>query len=84
MALMLIAGMANGLRVYYLVFMAQLLLVLCCFAMNLWTYLSFSYLQKVDKPTAVRGEEMVLSIGRGCETGSGSVHRASAQARQAV
>ena len=63
MALMLIAGMANGLRVYYLVFMAQLLLVLCCFAMSLWTYLSFSYLQRVDKSTAVRGEEMVLSIG---------------------
>ena len=63
MAVMLIAGMANGLRIYYLVFMVMLLMVLCCFAMSLWTYLSFSYLQHVDKNTVVRGDEMHLTVG---------------------
>lgn len=60
---MLIAGMANGLRIYYLVFMVMLLLTACCFAMSLWTYVSFSYLQKVDKDVAVRGETIHLTAG---------------------
>lgn len=63
MAVMLIAGMANGLRIYYLVFMVMLLLTLCCFAMSLWTYVSFSYLQKVDRDVAVRGESITLTVG---------------------
>ena len=63
MAVMLIAGMANGLRIYYLVFMVMLLIVICCFAMSLWTYVSFSYLQKLDKDVAVRGDTLNLSVG---------------------
>ena len=63
MTIMLVAGMANGLRIYYLVFMVMLLIVLCCFAMSVWTYVAFSYLQKVDKDIAVRGDTLTLSMG---------------------
>lgn len=63
MALTLLAGLANGLRLYYLVFITMLLLTLFCFGMSLWTYLSFSYLQKVDRSVAVRGEEIMLQLG---------------------
>ena len=63
MTVMLVAGMANGLRIYYLVFMVMLLIVLCCCAMSLWTYVSFSYLQKLDKDVAVRGDKLHLTVG---------------------
>jgi uncharacterized protein (DUF58 family) len=63
LGLALVGGMASGLRAYYLVFFSMLFLTLCCAAMSLWTYVSFSYLQRVDRQTAVRGEEIALRIG---------------------
>ncbi len=63
MGLTMLGGMASGLRAYYLASVSMLLLTLSCAAMSLWTYLSFSYLQRAGRVRAVRGEEIVLRIG---------------------
>ena len=63
LGLSLLGGLASGLREYYLVFFSMLFLTLCCAAMTLWTYVSFSYLQKAEREVAVRGETAALRIG---------------------
>lgn len=41
----------------------MLFLTLCCAAMTLWTYFSFSYLQAAERAVAVRGETLSLRVG---------------------
>ena len=63
LGLSLVGGLASGLRAYYLVFFSMLFLTLCCAAMTLWTYFSFSYLQAAERAVAVRGETLSLRVG---------------------
>ena len=63
LGLSLLGGLASGLRAYYLVFFSMLFLTLCCAAMTLWTYFSFSYLQAAERAVAVRGETVSLRVG---------------------
>ena len=63
MAVWLFGGQLTGLRTFYIAFFAQLLLLLCCVAMNCWTYLSFHYQQRLTQHSAVRGETATLHIG---------------------
>lgn len=63
LGLSLVGGLASGLRAYYLVFFSMLFLTLCCAAMTLWTYFSFSYLQAAERAVAVRGETVSLRVG---------------------
>ena len=63
LGLSLLGGLASGLRAYYLVFFSMLFLTLCCAAMTLWTYFSFSYLQAAERAVAVRGETLSLRVG---------------------
>lgn len=63
MAVWLFGGQLTGLRTFYIAFFAQLLLVLCCVAMNCWTYYSFNYQQSLTRHSAVRGETATLHIG---------------------
>ncbi len=63
MALCLLGGMINGIRAYYLVFFFQLALVCISLALNLWTILSFSYVQQIDEKRAVKGGFCQLHVG---------------------
>ncbi len=62
MVVWLFGGQLTGLRTFYIAFFAQLLLLLCCIAMNCWTYFSFNYQQRLTRHSAVRGETASLHI----------------------
>ena len=63
LGLSLVGGVPSGLRACYLVLFSMLFLTLCCAAMTLWTYFSFSYLQAAERAVAVRGETLSLRVG---------------------
>jgi uncharacterized protein (DUF58 family) len=62
MAACLIAGMYTGLRIYYIVFFTQLLVVIAMVAINLWTFHSFSYKQVLSDKVCVKGNETLLHL----------------------
>ena len=62
MPVFLIAGLYTGLRIFFFLLIAQLLLVLVIIALNQWTVRTFSYTQKLDITEAVKGEETVLHL----------------------
>ncbi|MGI5900482.1 MAG: DUF58 domain-containing protein [Christensenellales bacterium] len=63
MAACWVQGMITGIRAYYLVLLVQIILLLASVLMNVWTALSFAYLQKTDERRAVKGDVCNLSIG---------------------
>ncbi len=62
MAACLIGGMYTGLRIYYIVFFTQLLVVMAMIAINLWTFFSFSYKQELSDKVCVKGNETLLHL----------------------
>lgn len=62
MAACLVGGMYTGLRIYYIVFFTQLLVVLAMVLINLWTFHSFSYKQELSDKVCVKGGETLLHL----------------------
>ena len=62
MAACYLAGMYSGLRIYFIVFSAQLTAVIAVILINLWTIYVITYKQEVLKKVCVKGEETVLHL----------------------
>ncbi len=62
MLICLIFGMYTGLRIYYLVFLTQLLVVIAMVILNFWTFYSFSYKQDLSDKIRVKGELTSLHL----------------------
>ena len=62
MAACYIAGLYSGLRVYFIVFCAQLFAIITVVLINLWTIYVITYKHELPKRVCVKGEEMVLHI----------------------
>jgi len=62
MSLCLVFGMYSGLRVYYIVFFAQLFVVLSVVAVGVWTVCAFKYKQELSHETCVKGKEVTLRL----------------------
>lgn len=62
MAIMLLAGMYSGMRVYYIIFLIQLLIVIAVFIINFWTAQTFKFTQQLSRNICVKGEEVILNI----------------------
>ena len=58
----LFAGLYTGLRIWYVLLIAQILLVMAIFALNQWTLRTFSYTQTLDDSAAVKGSETTLHL----------------------
>lgn len=58
-----LAGRVTGQRLFFLLFFAQVLLLLCAYAMDLFTAYAFSYTQELDRPEAQKGETVTLTVG---------------------
>ena len=58
----LIAGWLTGERLCFLIFVTQLLLLLFCAAIILYTIRSFSFLQTISRQEAVKGETVILNL----------------------
>jgi uncharacterized protein (DUF58 family) len=63
MAVCWVQGMITGIRAYYLVLLVQMALLMTSVFMNIWTALSFAYLQNTDERRAVKGDVCNLNIG---------------------
>lgn len=59
----LLGGLATGLRLYYILFITLATMYLLCVGMNLWTFISFSYTQKLAADQGTRGESISLEVG---------------------
>lgn len=62
MAVCYVAGMYTGLRIYYIVFAAQLIAIVAVLLINLWTVYAFKYKQELLRKVCVKGEETVLHV----------------------
>ena len=62
MPVFLFAGLYTGMRVFFIVLIAQILLVLAIFGLNQWTIHTFSYTQTLDALEAVKGSETALHL----------------------
>jgi len=59
----LFAGLYTGRREFFLLFFILLFVLLYSLALNLWTLLSFSYIQNLSLPSVVKGSAVYLMIG---------------------
>ena len=62
MPVFLFMGMYTGMRLWYVLLMAQILLVLVIFGLNEWTLRTFSYTQTLDAASGVKGSETCLHL----------------------
>ena len=62
MGFCLFAGMYTGLRVYYIVFITQLLLIGTVLALNIWTVYSFRFEQLLNCKSCVKGDQTILQL----------------------
>ena len=62
MPVFLVAGLYTGMRLWFILLLAQILLVLFIFALNLWTLRTFAYTQSLDVTEAVKGSETALHL----------------------
>ncbi|SDN90212.1 DUF58 domain-containing protein [Acetanaerobacterium elongatum] len=62
LAVCLIGGLLTGERVFFIVFFAQLGVLILSVALNLWTILRFSFIQSVDREEAVKGDTINLTL----------------------
>lgn len=63
MAAFFLAGRVTGQRLFFLLFFAQAILLLCAYAMDWFTAYAFAYTQEVDKAEAEKGESVTLTVG---------------------
>ena len=63
MTMLLIAGLYSGRREFFLLFFIMLFVVICAFALNLWTIFSFSFIQDLTQQTVVKGSVTYLKTG---------------------
>lgn len=56
------AGLYTGLRVYYIVFFTQILVIISVIAVNLWTVYAFTYVQELPCKKSVKGEQTSLRL----------------------
>jgi len=63
MAFFLFAGLFSGRREFFLLFFIMLFVALYALALNIWTALSFSYVQELSLSSAVKGASPSLKIG---------------------
>ena len=62
MPVFLLAGLYTGMRLWFILLIAQILLTLFIFALNQWTLRTFAYTQSLDTNAAVKGSETVLHL----------------------
>ncbi len=62
MPVLLFAGLYTGMRIWYVILIAQILLVLAILGLNQWTVRTFSYTQTLDETEAVKGSETALHL----------------------
>ena len=62
MTLCFFFGLYTGLRIYFILFITQLLLIGTVLALNLWTIYSFRFEQLLDCRSCVKGEQAVLNL----------------------
>ncbi len=62
MPVFLFAGMYTGLRIFYFLLIAQVLLVLAILGLNQWTLRTFAYTQSLDDDAVVKGQETALHL----------------------
>lgn len=62
MPVFLVAGLYMGMRLWFILLLAQILLVLFIFALNQWTLRTFAYTQSLDVTEAVKGSETALHL----------------------
>ena len=62
MPVFLVAGLYTGMRLWFILLLAQILLVLFIFALNQWTLRTFAYTQSLDAAEAVKGSETGLHL----------------------
>ncbi len=62
MPVFLAAGLYTGMRLWFILLLAQILLVLFIFALNQWTLRTFAYTQSLDVAEAVKGSETALHL----------------------
>ena len=62
MPVFLFAGLYTGMRIWYVILIAQILLVLAILGLNQWTVRTFSYTQTLDASEAVKGSETALHL----------------------
>ena len=58
----LVAGLGSGVRVFYVLFFAQMFLALLALAMNIWAAFSFTYVQTLDVERTLHGRPVHLSL----------------------
>ncbi|MCL2068439.1 MAG: DUF58 domain-containing protein [Oscillospiraceae bacterium] len=61
--LLLLAGLGTGRREYYFMLTVMLLVVGYAFLLNIWTIVSFSYIQELNMQSCVKGNSAMLKIG---------------------
>ncbi len=59
----LLYGLYSGNRICYTLFFMQILILLAALALNLWTILSFSYVQTLNTREAEKGQTVTLHLG---------------------
>lgn len=62
MPVLLFAGLYTGMRLWFILLLAQILLILALLALNHWTVRTFSYTQKLDDSIAPKGSETTLHL----------------------
>ena len=62
MPVFLVAGLYTGMRLWFILLLAQILLVLFIFALNQWTLRTFAYTQSLDVSEALKGSETALHL----------------------
>ena len=63
MLILLLAGLATGRREYFFVLCIMLLVICYAAALNIWTFLSFSFVQELSHDTVVNGAAPVFRVG---------------------
>ncbi len=62
MPVFLVAGLYTGMRLWFILLIAQVLLLLIIFALNQWSLRTFAYTQSLDAAEAVKGSETGLHL----------------------
>lgn len=62
MAIAFIVGIYSGLRVFFIVFLTQLLTVISVLAISLWTVKTFKFRQELSHKSCVKGKEVTLQL----------------------
>ena len=58
----LIAGLLTGERLCFMIFFTQLMLLIFCAGVIIYTIASFSFLQTINRQEAVKGENIILNL----------------------